>query len=412
MEARYKEYREKKKLDKRRKLFIRAVVGFCISGLLLIIVLNFGSLVAPLEGIGHNLLGGNRNLPPADFPVSLPGNADVIGTLNSGNSGTDNGFALLSPTYFYAYTVQGAQRFGRRHSFAFPKADFEGNRALVYDHNGQGLFVFSVSGGGRSEITVEMESDDRIIYATIAQNGNIAVITRNDVHTNILMVYGASGEWLYTKRFYADNVMQATFTPDGRFVVVTTIGFDSGRLVAAVRKFDITCDDEHGVWRSSLTAMTSGAAEVLPVSLYVSSNHVFVLCNSALFVLNAVDGDIIGSYGFRGNVIDHSFADGVVAILINDFTAGQVNLIALDSRAQVLGTAVLASSATQTEIGASGNVAVLASGAIVLFEDSSLTVSETYPLSEDLTQFVFVTDNILMLGYNTVAKLFVSEDGE
>jgi hypothetical protein len=366
--------------------------------LVIVLAMNIRAVVAPLEGIGHRIIG--RQPTEGTFPVRLPGNADVIHPF-----GDSQGFMLLSSTYVYTYSADGGRRSARRHGYPHPQSVTGGDRVLVYDHNGRRFSVFNTQG-----LIFENDSSggEQIVYAVLGNDSNAAIVYRSEVHTNILSIYGSNGEWRFTKRFTGENVMQAAFTANDADIIVTTVSVESGSLSASVRRFDTSSTSEEGVWNTTLTTAEVGAS-LLPVALHVIGDSVFVLCDSVLFVLDLSSGNTVGSYRFTGTIIDCAFSDTHVVIIADDFTAGRVNMIVLDNLASFVSLREVAAGASQAEFVGDSGVALLTPGSIAIFSISRQTGQVThendFPLKEDFTGFVVLGGEILLLGYNTVERL-------
>jgi hypothetical protein len=231
------------------------------------------------------------------------------------------------------------------------------------------------------------------------------------VYTNVLEIYDGNGSWRYRKRFADENIMQITFAANDNDIIVSSIGFDGGSwdVTATVRRFD-TSTDTDALWTARLPDNT------LPYAVHAAGNHVFVLCDNLLIVIDFNDGREIGRFGYTGNLIDFAFAEsGEIAcvILVNDFSAGSMNLIALDRAAEVTSIADMRLGASQVEIH-SGGIYVLEPTVIsiysgTIFEHDS-AIHEIIELNEEYFRFIHVGDEILLLGFNTVAK--AGEDGE
>jgi hypothetical protein len=403
-------YRKRKKHEK----ILLSIIIFSFAAILVIVIAaNIQNIVAPLEGIGQRIQRG-RTVTEGGFPVRLPGSANSIEVFA-------DGFMLISPTYVYTYTSDGGQISSRRHGYSAPQSAVGGNRILIYDQNGRRFSVFNNGG-----MVFEKETDERIAHAALGNTGSAALIYRGDSHISILSVYDNRGEWKFTKRFSSENAMQAAFVQNDNDVIVTSIGYNAGGLYATVGRFNTSSTDEEGVWQTDLIGSFSDAGNaenLLPLALEVRGNSVFVLCNSALFVLDVASGEITGSHSFRGTLVDYSFADDTAVLLVNDYTAGRVNLIALDHR--VTGnsgslafreTREISAGTSQAELYGT-TLTLLETGAIVQFENftdggSTENIAETHPLGENFTRFVQSNGKILLLGYNTVEQLHPNADTE
>jgi hypothetical protein len=383
----------KRKEEKKTKRLFWLAVACAVAVVALIFALDFQRMVAPFEGIGHRLNRSGES--DAGFPVRLPGSASY--SINP----FGNGFMLLTETYIYTYSSDGRAIYANQHGYSFPVTAVSDRRILVYDENGRKFSFF-----GRNAIIYEKEigEDDRIIYGAIGDNDRAVIVYRNASHANVLEIYDGSGDWKYTKRFFGENIMQVAFTASDNDIIVTSIGFGTGNFdswdtTAVVQRFD-TSSDESALWRTELPANT------LPFAVYAARSNVFVLSDNALFVLDSSDGKIIGRYNYRGNLLDYAFSDEAelaCVLLVDNYTAGTLNLISIDRSAELIGIIDVSSGASQVQINA-GEVYVLEPGLIVQYS-SNLTQPEITVLSEEFSRFIYVRGEILLLGYNCVERL-------
>jgi hypothetical protein len=188
--------------------------------------------------------------------------------------------------------------------------------------------------------------------------------------------------------------MQIAFAAADNDIIVTTVGFEAGNMTTAVQRFNTTiADEEEGrIWRTALPE------NALPFAVAVRGSSVFVLCDTAVYALDLSSGELVGAYNYRGTLLDFAFADNNAAILVNDFTAGKVNLISFERDLKLNGIIGVSAGAAQVEIHG-GIIHVLAPGAVVTSD------GESFPLNEDFSRFIHMGNEILLLGYNTVEKI-------
>jgi hypothetical protein len=376
--------RRQQKKDKRMiKFAILAVVLLVIF----LVIVNYRSVIAPLEGIGRNI---GRNSSDAGFPVRLPGSAGY--SINP----FDGGFMLLTETYIYTYDADGGFNYAYQHAYGTPKVAVNDRRILLYDENGR-RFSFLWRGG----LIFERDSEERILYGTIGQNNDrVAIVYRDAVYANLLEIYDSVGDWRYRKRFADENIMQIAFAASDNEIIVSSIGFNSVTwdVTATVRRFDTSTDDD-AIWTADL------AENTLPFALHVTGNYVYVLCDNVFYVLNFNDGREIGRFSYSGDLIDFAFSDEgdiAAAILVNDFSTGTMTLISLDRTAELIGSESVSSGASQVEIHL--NVISVLEPTFIAQFSSDLSESDTTALNEEYTRFIHLGDDILLLGFNTVSK--------
>ncbi|MCL2036741.1 MAG: DUF5711 family protein [Oscillospiraceae bacterium] len=387
-----KESLEERKRKKQEKNMLKIIVLSVILLGVLLIALNFRAIIAPFEGIGQKI---NRSGTNAGFPVKIPANAGYS------IEPFDNGFMLLSETYVYTYGEDGGFNYAHQHGYSAPKIAVGDKRILVFDDNGR-KFSFL----GRNGQLYEKESEERIVYGAVGRNNEkVAIVFRSAIHSNILEIYDDKGDWKYRRRFTDENIMQLVFTASDNDVIVTTIGFDSWIQTATVRRLDTLSENESVKWEVPLPDNT------LPFAIHVRGNNVFVLCEDSLTVIDLSVGNVIGSYVFNGVLADFAFSesDSEVAcvILTGDYTSGTMNMISLNRKAELNQVIPVPTTATQVEIGdKAGNIAVLEPNAIALysFDKTASEEPEILELNEEYSKFIYMGEQILLLGYDSVVK--------
>jgi hypothetical protein len=368
--------------QKKQKTFAGVIVLCVFAIAVLLVYFNWGTITAPFEGIARP----NRGSGEVGFPVRLPGSASY--NLNQ----FDTGFMVLTETYIYTYNSDGSSNYEYQHGYGTPKASVSGKRILVYDENGRQFSLF-----GKNGRIYEKSSDERIVYGKVGENERTAIVYRGASHANVLEIYDGNGEWRYRKRFSDENIMQVDFASSDNDIVVTSIGFRGGDMTAFVRRYDTLSEEEDGIWEAELPK------NIMPLSVYVKGGNVFVLCNSAFFVLNSNSGDLIGSYEYRGTLIDFAFLDNAAALLVDDYTAGNLNIISLDETAELIGITETPTGTLQLELHGRSIVA-LRSDVLVKYEHD-LKEYEELELREEYSRFIYVDNEILLLGYNAVNRL-------
>ena len=364
------------------------LVVLCVFALAAILFFyNRNAILSPFEGIGRTPVS------EAGFPVKLPGSTGY--SINN----FDSGFMLLTETYVYVYDSDGGQRYNKRHSYSEPGTAVADTRILVYDINGKQYSFY-----GRNGLIYEKETDERILYGAIGENSSAAIVYKSEVYANVLEIYDGNGDWRYRTKLLDENITQIAFTAADKDIVVTSMSFGAGDIIAAVQKYDTEVEDGSGIWKTALPG------NAIPFALHIGRNNVFVLCDKALFMLDLSDGTIQSSYEYKGNLIDYAFSDNAAALLVNDYTAGTVNLISVNGDKSE--SAMASSGAVQVEF-ISGKIYLLEPGAIAVYHintpDSPI---EHLPLAEEYARFIQVNNEILLLGYNNVDKLEINSDNK
>ncbi|MCL2633190.1 MAG: DUF5711 family protein [Oscillospiraceae bacterium] len=377
--------KRKKQKSNLINLIIFAIVTICV----LLVVLNFRAIVAPLQGIAPRLFNTftGTTMGEAGFPVKLPGSTGYA------FDNFEDGFTIVTDTYVYMYAANGAQYDLWQHGYANPRMSVNDKRILVYDQNGRQFSLYSKNGR-----VYHNSTDDRIVYAEMGSGDMAAIVYRGTVYTNILEIFDGRGNWKYRHRFVDEHIMRVAFMNNDKDIIVAVIGFYGGDNTAAVYRFDTTtADEEDGVWKSVLPL------NALPLAIHADEENVFVLCDTGLFSFEADSGKSKGVFSFVGNIIDHDLNSDFSALLINDFSAGITWLVLLDSSAQIIAQAQVPAGSSQVKISKDG-VYVLEPYRIACY-DTLLSDYEAFSLDEEFTKFINIGNDILLFGYDMVEKL-------
>ncbi|MDR0197095.1 MAG: DUF5711 family protein [Oscillospiraceae bacterium] len=384
-------YRRKKK---REGFLLRLLPAGIVAVGIALIIINAETVFAPLEGIAKNFFE-RKPSGEAGFPVNLPGSAGYY------FNGYDGGFMLLTDTYVYMYAENGARNNALQHGYANPRACVGDKRILIYDRNGRQFSLY-----GKNGRVYENGGDDRIVYAELGESNCAAVVFRGTVYASVLEVYDGKGRWKYRRRFVHEHVMRVAFTGGDKELIVASIGFDSGDNTACVRKFDTSSENEDGIWKTVLPP------NELPFAIYCGAENIFVLCDTAIFTLDAKSGAIKSDYVYDGTLTDYSFTDKNAALLVSDYSAGAKRLIVLDGNGGFLSLKDVGNNSAQVEIydrAGSEMIYVLESDRIFEY-DKALNLMSEYNFGDEYSKFIKAKENFYLLGYDTVEMRALSEN--
>ena len=340
------------------------------------------------------------SVPISGFPVRIPGNAHQF-TKNT-ILPFDTGFILLTDTHIYVYNGDGSLRFSERHNYSEPLIEVAKSRFIVYDLNGEEHAIF-----GKKGLIRKTSTEQRILYGTIGNSESYAVVYRSPTYASVLQVYNKDGGQRYLKRLSDRNVMQTKFTQDDKEIITSMLSFDGGVIIAAIEKFNLSSDDETGVWRTQLPAGS------VPIALHTGKENVFVLCDNRIYALDIESGKMLGKYDYGGLLIDFDFTDAAALLLVDGYItemAGSVNLILLSDTAEPIEVAGVSKDSVQVRFRKNQEDISLLEEVYISRYNSQLEQVETFPLAEDYAKFAHVNDEILLLGFGSVDKLFCQDD--
>ena len=218
-------YRKKKK---RAKLIRNLIILLVIVAAAVPIWIFRDTIFEPLRGIASKI--PTTTTDSTGYPIDLSGRSDY-----SFYSMSDS-FALLSDTYLYSYSAEGGQIFALQHGYVNPMAASNAKRIVIYDKGGHDFSLFNKT----SRIYNLSIQDEVIVSVFLGSSEHTAVVTTGGRYSNVIYVYDGNGKWQYTQRFIDENIMQAAFSDDNRYLYITRVCSESGNIVTKLSKYDIS----------------------------------------------------------------------------------------------------------------------------------------------------------------------------
>lgn len=358
----------------------RRTIGLIIFGVvaiaLIVVIINWRAIFAPLRDIF---------LPvgKAGFPVNLPGStAYDMGELG-GN------FYLLTDTYLYTYTGNGAEIKSVQHGFNRPASSSTDRRVLVYDKNGKDFKVFS-----KSEEIFSKTMDDAIVFSKMGSGDRSAVVTTSTRYSNYLYIFNAEGKQAFRWASPDEKIMGVCFSDNGQFIYVSVVGEKDGELNCAVLCFDIT-KEQGELWRASTGSSISYTIDFANDGIYtVTENGAYLFDketgeSKAQNTFSKQVTGICGSREMRVVLFHDSASNGVTAVVYNDNLEPYASLS--------LGEADSVDLEGQT-------LYVLSEDSLAAY-DRELIERNNYRLDNDYSDVMIMDGGAYLLGYNTVQRV-------
>lgn len=370
-------YRKKKK---KAKLIRNLIILLVIVAAAVPIWIYRDTIFEPLRGIASRIQTTTDET--AGYPISLTGRSDYS------FCAMNDSFALLSDTYLYSYNENGGQNFALQHGYVHPMAVSNSKRVVIYDKGGHDFSLFNKT----SQIYKGNIEDEVIVSVFLSSSEHTAVVTTGGRYSNVIYVYDGSGKWLYTQRFIDDNVMQAVFSEDNRYLYVTRVTSDNGDIVTKLSKYDISGDGTE-LWSQSLSDCVS-------LSLGLSGNVLTVTGDNIAATYNADSGELIGNYSYQGTVENFDTSSSLKVFVFDDYTDDGKKIVLLNDKCEM--TASVAVSADVKQIKVSGNNIFVMTESDITQYDSTLEPIKKTLLTDSYSDFITVGGSILLMGYDAV----------
>lgn len=236
---------ERYRRERKRKQLVRRVLA-------VVVVLLFGAACL----WGYRLYSSredttmNEGSSASGFPVKLKGDSIQSVRMMGGT------LALLTDRELTLYNSKGSAVRSVSHGYFNPSIKCSSKRTLVYDIGGNKFSVQSKAGEVASA-----ETENKILFGEIADNGNVAIVTTDNRYQNRLTVYNQNGIEIW--RWYsAQNLVTALdFTDGGNGCVAAAVGTEGGQPRTTVYGLDFSKQDEE-VFSSQADGMLAVAVSV------------------------------------------------------------------------------------------------------------------------------------------------------
>lgn len=364
-------YREK---VKRRKSTIKFIVFVVITAALVIVIINWKSILAPFKDIGSkNGEGG--------FPVNITGSASY----RLGKMGEC--FCLLTDTYLYTYNEDGAELLDAQHGFQNPVFAANSKRALVYDMGGKDVKLYS-----RNSELFSRSFEDSIVFAVMGTDERSAVITTSSRYSNYLYVLNSEGKQIFRWASPEEKIVQAVFGSDDKSIFVSVVGEEDGTLYSSVLRFELDDNAESETWRTAIGNNVS-------YSLERCKDGVYAVTPSGAFLLNETTGEQIASNTYTREIFGIPSSDGIRVTLFHDpVSNGEV----ANAYSEALETsAAMSLDNTSAFDVADGRLYILSGNKLTSY-DTGLQTVNTYELDEEYSDVKIIGKYAYLLGYNLV----------
>ncbi len=282
--------RKKKRKNKIMKFLFVLILSSFVLGLYLLKdawIPHFEDLVYDIRVMTR---GKNSN---SDFPIKIETSSEYqIGRV-------DKKFAVLSDTYYTVYDLKGDEVFSSQHTMTNAIMKTAGKRALIYN---QGSFRFKVSTEYKD--VYEKKLDDQIIYATISDEGYVAVVTNSDKYQSFLTIYNEKGEEIFYSSS-SEKILSVAFTHRSKGCIISTMSIHNSEIVSKIHSYKF--DTEKKIWSSSTIPVLTLDLKIL------QNNDIMLVGDKSAYVLSS-EGNILESYTYTSSLKDFYIKDNTLIL--------------------------------------------------------------------------------------------------
>ena len=328
------ELRRRRKLRKLRNVIV-AVVALILLGLYASGIYGKGLIV-----LGDLVDSARIGLQPAQGFPQKTGIAEPLQI-----ESLAGGFVELGDKDLVVFSANGNQLRSIAHNYARPAMSSGNTRFVIYNRSGYELRVES-----RSRTLYTHTYAQPLLLAEMSANGSLAVVTSSSRYAAECTVYNPSFESIYSWKLTDKEGMpnSIAFAQDNKRFAVACLKAENGQLITNLYFLDVRKDN-------IISSVQQVNGRVLQMK-WIDVNSLMVIYNNQTVVYNAKTGEQQATYSYGGNTIKSASIGGKnVALLFQQSIAdAPVDLVILDQKMQVTGSASVPSPANQVVCTSSG----------------------------------------------------------
>lgn len=377
--------RKKQKVHRNVKRVAAAVV---IVGLGVGVYFSRGLWVPKLEGIldkPHDTIVNDGVTQTGNFPIEMDDS-----TVNK-ITRLDNNIIIADSGHIYYYDTNGKLRDTVYHNYGSPVVRTAGKRMLCFDNGGTSFKVYNKSGE-----LFEKKTDASIIYAAIADNGNVAVVSQSEKYTAALSVYDSNGTEIY-RWSNGDRIMNISFSEHGAGCYVTAFSSDAGIIVSKVHYIEFDTTDE---------LMQSDELDSLVLEVVKNDNgNIWAIGDEKLYLLDS-KGKIKSSYEYPADIVAFDADESCAAVIMSGTAHESTKTAVFDSDSDNAQPKIIDSlSGSPKKVSCEDGIAFVLSSKAVNSYDAKGNLLATAEVSSDYKNFVYYSGAVYFVGSREIDKI-------
>ena len=381
-----REARKKEKSKKRLKKFIAVLIVIILAGAT---YLTRNLWVPKLEGIldrPKNTIVNDGKTQKGNFPIEIDNASQVkITDIDNHLVGVDKNHILL-------YDENGELVNSFSHTYADPVIKTASKRMLLYDNGGTSFELFT-----RKKELFTKDVGNPILYASIANNSNVAVVTQSVKYECCLSIYDNNGSEIY-KWETNSRITDVSFTNSGTSCYVSAFRSEKGAICSVIYRLDFD---------STEVSMSSEKLDTLALKVTPTDNGgVWVVGDDRLYRLDD-GGKILLNFDYNGEIIDYATDSKAVAVVYKGVGRKKSEVVFFKSDSD--------STEPVQKIETDGGLAKklkYENGKFVLLKENTIEAydisgnkSATAEVSSDYNDFAFFGQNVYFLGCREINKI-------
>ncbi len=263
---------------------------------------------------------------------------DSYGTINFDTYGNcsyalaDDSFAIVSQSGLTIFSEGGSSLNSLSGNYKNPMLDSVEDKVLLYDVGGTTLSLFNSEG----EKLFLLNTPGIIFDADVCEDGLCAVIYEGSDCYAVLEVYNEKGAKLYAHRSQSTFLNTCALSPDGSYVVVSTLGQEDISFLSTAR---ILTTKSEGI-----AATMSFGTQVICDMAFLDDETLCAIGEDSVFFFTA-SGTLLNEYTKeQSQLAGYCFADESIIVLYDNYDLNLgFDLLRFDRNGQVIAALDLSS---------------------------------------------------------------------
>ena len=241
-------------------------------------------------------------------------------TYNAGNSQVfasyRGGLAVASRERLSIFSAGGRELFSSNHNYGNPALAISDKYVLLYDIGGRQFSLYN------SFSKVKEEKLDYTIYgASMAENGDFAIITKSEKYDSVVKVYKQNGK-IFTYSFSSGRVSSVAISDNGKQLAILLSSSGGSEINTEIRLYNVGKDD----FKSESISFRG-----VPYSLEFLDGNIFVVGSYGVNVFNS-SLNCTGEYFSESEIYLYSFGEDNIAVADLSKDAGKTRVVLLNKR--------------------------------------------------------------------------------
>lgn len=386
MESNVKDLREYRRKKRRKKRIIKFFISLIILGTAFCIYLMRDNWIPYFEDLVDDIkfeVLEKRNNKDTDFPIELSTSSDYD------IKKIDDKIAILTDTYYNVFAPNGSICFSKQHGMSNAVMKTAGKRALIYD---QGAYTFRVETKFKEVYTKKL--DEKIMYATISNEGYVAIVTMSDKYSSFMTVFDNNGDEI----FYCSSskkIISVDFTSKSNGCIISTMMTKNAGINTMLTKYNF--NSEKPVWQSE-------PVTTLGIDIKVTSDNGIILVGDSMSCFFSSNGEILNKYIYQSSLKGYSISQENLALWFSNVELRKECVIILrgDSENSAIDICTQVDSIYMKD----KSLFIITQDKINKYSDTGNFLREI-DFSGNYQKMIVIDNNAYMLGHEILEKIYV-----